>query len=202
VEYMSKDKIGGQILMSMVASKTLPQDLYSPVEALIFTNPNQAVRVQAGNYFKHQGGVNYSYAEIAKIKPDVKKGQQLFIQSCGSCHKAGNIGKDIGPDLTLINKKFDRVSLLDAVINPSAAIVFGYEPWLIDTKDGDSFFGFILADDKTVVIKDAGGIKHTILKDNIVKRTKQTNSLMPDASSLGLSNADLASISVYLLNLK
>jgi hypothetical protein len=59
-----------------------------------------------------------------------------------------------------------------------------------------------LADDKTVVVKDAGGIKHTILKENILKRTKQTNSLMPDASSLGLSNADLASISGYLLNLK
>jgi putative membrane-bound dehydrogenase-like protein len=202
VEYMSKDKIGGQILMSMVASKTLPQDLYNPVEALIFNNPNQAVRVQAGNYFKHQGGVTYSYAEIAKIKPDVKKGQQLFVQSCGSCHKASRIGKDIGPDLTLINKKFDRVSLLDAIINPNAAIVFGYEPWLIDTKDGDSFFGFILADDKTVVIKDAGGTKHTILKENILKRTKQTNSLMPDASSMGLSNADLASVSAFLLNLK
>ena len=41
-----------------------------------------------------------------------------------------------------------------------------------------------------------------ILKENIVKRTKQTNSLMPDASSLGLSNTDLASISAYLLNIK
>ena len=201
-EYMSKNKIGGQLIIGMVASKTLPQDLYSSVEAIIFNNPDQSIRVQAGNYFKHQGGKTYSIPEITRLKPDLNKGKQLFMQSCASCHKAGNLGKEIGPDLSLINKKFDRVSLLDAIINPNAAIVFGYEPWLVDTKDGSTFFGFILADDKTLVIKDAGGTKHTILKENILKRTKQTNSLMPDASSMGLSNADLSSISAFLLNLK
>jgi putative heme-binding domain-containing protein len=201
-EYMSKNKIGGQLIIGMVASKTLPQDLYNSVEAIIFNNPDQSIRVQAGNYFKHQGGKTYSIPEITKLKPDLNKGKQLFLQSCASCHKAGSFGKDIGPDLTLINKKFDRVSLLDAIINPNASIVFGYEPWLVDTKDGSTFYGFILADDKTLVIKDAGGTKHTILKENILKRTKQTNSLMPDASSMGLSNADLSSVSAFLLNLK
>ena len=114
----------------------------------------------------------------------------------------GADGKDIGPDLTLINKKYDKSSLLNAIINPNASIVFGYEPWLIETKEGDTFYGFILADDKTVVIKDISGIKHSIRKEDITKRNKQSKTVMPSAASMGLSNIDLANLVGYLNALK
>jgi putative membrane-bound dehydrogenase-like protein len=201
-QYMAKDAFGGQLLIGMVAAKTLPKDLYPSVETLIFNNPDQSVRVQASNYFKRPSGKVFAISDIAKLKPDVSKGQKIFTQSCATCHKAGKLGNDIGPDLTLIGKKFDRVALLDAIINPNAAIVFGYEPWLINTKDGDTVFGFLLADDKTVVVKDATGKKHTILKENISSREKQTTTLMPDPTSIGLSDKDLANLTEYLLRLK
>ena len=75
----------------------------------------------------------------------------------------GNEGNPIGPELTMINKKFDRTALLDAVINPDAAIVFGYEPWLINKKSGESVYGFLIAENKNnVVLKDIAGKKHVI----------------------------------------
>ena len=202
VQRMAKDPFGGQLLIGMVAAKSLPKDLYPSVETLIFNNPDQSVRVQASNYFKRPSGKVYSITDIAKLKPDISKGKNVFTQSCANCHKAGKMGADIGPDLTLIGKKFDRVALLDAIINPNAAIVFGYEPWLINTKDGDTVFGFLLADDKTVVVKDAAGKKHVIVKENITSREKQPNSLMPDPTSMGLSEKDLANLTEYLLQLK
>ena len=164
--------------------------------------PHQGVRVQASHYFKRPSGKVYSITDIAKLKPDITKGQKVFMQSCATCHKAGKMGADIGPDLTLIGKKFDRIALLDAIINPNAAIVFGYEPWLINTKDGDTVFGFLLADDKTVVIKDVTGKKHVIVKETITSREKQTTTLMPDPTSMGLSEKDLANLTGFLVQLK
>ena len=107
---------------------------------------------------------------------------------------------DVGPNLTQIKNKFQREALLDAIVNPNAGIVFGYEAWLITTKSGDSFFGFLVADGaQAVVIRDLRGIKHTIPTTTIVSRKKQPSSLMPEPSSLGLTDQNLADIAAYLM---
>ena len=71
---------------------------------------------------------------IARMSGNSVKGEKLFAANCASCHKHGASGADIGPDLTLINKKFDKPGLLDAIVNPSASMVFGYEAYTVTTK--------------------------------------------------------------------
>ena len=78
--------------------------------------------------------------------------------------------------------------MLDAIINPSAAIVFGYEPWIVNTKDGQSVYGFLISDNKqTMVIRDIHGQNHVIKKSDISSKQKQEKSLMPDPVSNGLN---------------
>jgi putative heme-binding domain-containing protein len=93
--------------------------------------------------------------------------------------------------------------LLDAIIHPDAGIVFGYEAWTISMDDGQSFFGFLVADGaQTVTIKDLAGRQQTIPTAKIKSRKKQEGSLMPRPAQLGLSKQDLADLSEYLINLK
>jgi putative heme-binding domain-containing protein len=199
-EDMAKDSIGGQILIGLAAEKKIPKAILPFVEEFIFNNPDQAVRTQAGNYFKRPGsGKIYSVEEIAKIKGNPVAGRLLFTQHCATCHKAGSEGNNIGPELTTIGKKFDRTALLDAIINPSAAIVFGYEPWLVNTKDGESVYGFLISENKNnVVLKDIAGKKHVIPVSQISVKQKQNKSLMPDPIANGLSENDLANIAEFL----
>jgi putative membrane-bound dehydrogenase-like protein len=199
---MAKNPIGGQMLMTMAAENKLPKDLYPVVEKEIFKNPDAGVRIQASNVFR-TSGTNYSINSITGLKYDAAEGRRIFEGNCTTCHKVKNNGSDIGPDLTLVQKKFDKPGLLDAIINPSAAIVFGYEPWLITTKDGESLFGFIIADgEQTVVIKDICGKRHVINTNNVSTRKKQDNSLMPAPASLGLTEQNLADLSEYIMTLK
>ena len=110
---------------------------------------------------------------------------------------------DIGPELTQIKKKFDKQALMDAIVNPSSGIVFGYEAWTIQTNDGQSHFGFLVADGKeAVVIKDLSGTRHVIQVKDIVSRQKLEKSLMPGASTLALSDQELADVVSFLNNLK
>ena len=96
------------------------------------------------------------------------------MTNCAVCHKYGADGKDIAPDLSGIGKKFDRAALLDAIINPDGAIVFGYEPWLAKLKDGESVYGFVLAQNKSfVTMKDIAGRKHNIAVSKIESLKKQ-----------------------------
>ena len=200
-EEMAKDSVGGQMLIGLAAEKKIPKAILPFVEELIFNNPDQAVRTQAGKYFKRPGsGKIYSVEEIAKIKGDPVAGRLLFTRRCATCHKAGSEGNNIGPELTTIGKKFDRTALLDAIINPSAAIVFGYEPWLVNTKDGESVYGFLISENKNnVVVKDITGQKHVIPVSQISVKQKQNKSLMPDPIANGLSENDLANIVEFLL---
>jgi putative heme-binding domain-containing protein len=200
-EEMAKDSIGGQMLIGLAAEKKIPKAILSFVEALIFNNPDQSVRIQAGKYFKRPGnGKIFSIEEIIKIKGDATAGRLVFTQRCASCHKAGSEGNTIGPELTMIGKKFDRPALLDAIINPSAAIVFGYEPWLVNKKDGESVYGFLISENKNnVVLKDISGTKHVIPAAQISVKQKQDKSLMPDPIANGLSENDLANVVEFLL---
>jgi putative membrane-bound dehydrogenase-like protein len=203
-QYLAKDSVGGQILIGMASEKKLPQDLMPVVEEVIFSNPNQAVRVQASQYFKRPGvGKVFNLQNITGLKPNGKAGQKVFSTSCATCHKVGKEGMEVGPELTLIKKKFDKLGLLDAIINPSGGIVFGYEGWLINKKDGDSVYGFLVADgEQAVVVKDVAGQKHTIATKDISSRKKQDASLMPDPTMMGLSEKNLADLTEYLLTLK
>src|SRR5690606_17460219 len=143
---------------------------------------------------------NYSIADITAIKSDEKNGRSVFAAHCASCHKVGETGGSIGPELTNIGKKFDRTGLLDAIIHPSAAILLGYEPWLINTKDGASFFGFLISENKqAVIIKDVAGQQHTIATDKISSKQKQNKSLMPEPAVAGISEQELADVAGYLL---
>jgi putative heme-binding domain-containing protein len=198
---MAEDSIGGQMLVALAAENKIPNAILPIVESSIFNNPDLAVRIQAGKYFKRpRTQATYSIEEIIKLKPDEAKGKLVFTQRCATCHKAGSEGNLVGPELTTIGRKFDRTALLDAVMNPDAAIVFGYEPWLINKKNGESFYGFLVAENKeNVVLKDMNGNKHVITVSEISLKEKQNKSLMPDPAAGGLTEADLANVTEYLL---
>ena len=197
---MAADSIGGQLLIGLAAEKKLPVNILPFVEETIFKNPSLAVRMQAANYFNRPGSNKiFSIDEIAKLAGDAVEGKQVFLKSCATCHKSGSEGNSIGPDLTFINKKFGKPELLDAIINPDAAIVFGYEAWLINKKDGESVYGFLLSENKkNIVLKDITGQKHTIPVDQVSVKKKQTKSLMPDPVANGLTEKDLANVIEFL----
>jgi putative heme-binding domain-containing protein len=201
---LAKDSSGGQMLLKEVIEKNVAPELYSVIEEYIFKNPSISVRVQASALFTKPGAKkSYSIPGISAMTGNASSGKALFIKNCTACHRLENKGSEIGPDLSLIGQKYDRNTLLDAIINPSAALVFGYEPWLITTRRGESFFGLLVADGpKTLVIKDLAGRRSIIRTADVASRRKQVNSLMPEPMAFGLTPQDLADISAYLMRLK
>lgn len=200
---MAKDPVGAQMLMGLLAEDQLPADLYPVVEEFLLKNENEALRIQAAGYFSEaKGGGSFSVSGILKLKGDASNGEDIFKKNCASCHRVKSDGQDIGPDLTKIKTKFDRQALLDAIIHPDAGIVFGYEAWTINLKDGQSFFGFLIADGpQTVTIKDLTGKNHVMEATSIRTRKKQEGSLMPAPKALGLTEQDLADLAAYLITL-
>lgn len=200
LQQLASDSVGGQLLIGLASENKFPVALIPAMEEAIFKSPDITVRIQAGKYFKQPGGKkNYSIDEIAAMRGDAEAGKTVFNTYCISCHRVGQTGRDIGPELTTIAKKFDKTRLLDAILNPSAAILLGYEPWVINTKDGGSYFGFLISENKQgITIKDVSGQKHIIPVEKISSRIKQDKSVMPEPSVTGISEKQLADIVAYL----
>lgn len=200
---MSKDKIGGEMLIGLAAEKKLSNEVIAEINKVIFSNPDQTVRVLASNYFKKPGGNTIlSIPAIAKISGNALQGRSAFMSKCSACHRIGKDGADIGPELTMIGKKFEKTGLLDAIVNPSAGMSFGYESWLITKKDGTTASGFLQADGATIILKDMGGQMHSIKAADVAVRKQFTTSIMPEPTALGLNEKDLANLTEYLLTLK
>lgn len=198
---MAESLIGGRLLISMAAKDELPEALITGVSEAIFKNPALEVRTLASAHFKKPDGNQLSIPTILALNGDPSKGQNIFATKCTICHKAGETGKDIGPDLSVIGKKFDQAAMLDAIINPNASIVFGYEPIMIKLKTGQAFYGFLLSEGETVVLKDMAGEKIVIAPNDIESKEKMDAGIMPNAAALGLTEQDLSDLSTYLLTL-
>lgn len=145
-------------------------------------------------------GSDMSVASVAMLTGDARAGLNVFKANCATCHKHGALGAEVGPELTKIHQKFDKNALLDNIIHPNAGIAFGYEPWLITTKKGNTYYGFLVSDgEQAIVIKGVKGQKHTIPTDQITSRRQYKTSLMPDPTAMGLTNQQLADLTAFLL---
>ena len=198
---MALDTVGGYLLISLAADRLLTREVISAISPEIFKNPELEVRTLASEYFEKPGGKKLSARRIVSLKGDIKKGETAFIAKCSTCHSVGNIGKDIGPKLANIGKKLDKTALLDAIINPSAAIAFGYAPVMIKAKNGQAVYGFLLSEGETTVIKDIAGNQHTFKTGDIESKQQMSTSIMPDAAALGFTDQELADLTTYLLSL-
>ena len=135
------------------------------------------------------------------MKGIYEKGRKSLKSNVPLAIKLGIQGNDIGPILSSIGEKLDQKGLLNAILDPSAAIVFGYESVKVKTKSGQTLYGFLLSEGETTVLKDMAGNKTVIKGEEIESTLKMETSIMPDAITLGLTEQDLADLSTYLLNL-
>jgi putative heme-binding domain-containing protein len=196
---------GARFILSLAAEGKFPQEFAEAVTERLYKSSDLSVRALASQYFPRTGAGGDPLPplkELAAVKGDARRGRDVFFgntAACAKCHRFGDEGKDVGPDLSAIRTKFQRPELLDSILNPNGAIAFGYEAWIVKTKSNDVYSGFILADAETVTLKESTGEQRTIAAKDIVLRKKQTISVMPDNVALGLTAQELADLTEFLL---
>lgn len=129
---------------------------------------------------------------------DPYQGKALFDQKCGKCHQLFGVGGNIGPDLTSFNRN-DTRRMLSSIVDPSAEIREGFENFIVMTDDGRIVSGFILDQDKEVlVIRNAEGQTISIEQESIEEMKASSKSVMPDGLLDDLSEIQVRDIFAYL----
>jgi putative membrane-bound dehydrogenase-like protein len=193
-------------LVQRAQAGELDAGLVELVTEAIFRNPDLGVRALAESVFERVGADGRSLprvSELAALRGDAAAGARVYrseAAGCLKCHSFAGLGESIGPDLTTIAEKYKTEALLDAIVNPSAAIAFGYDTWLFKLADGRLLSGFLLAEGATLIVKDTQGLRHVLAADEVVERRKLTLSTMPEGVSSGLQPQELADLAAFLLD--
>lgn len=199
---MAADKVGGQMLLALAEKEALSEEIMTAISNEIFKNPEQAIRVLAGDYFTHPSKVSsLSVSDITVLEGNPGEGKLVYQGKCATCHRIGEEGRNIGPDLSMIGAKLAKDGLMDAIINPSAGVAFGYEMWLITLKDGTVASGFLQADGPIVVLEGMQNEVYNLRAEDIASRKRFRTSIMPQPSDLDMDEADIANLTAYLAGL-
>jgi putative heme-binding domain-containing protein len=130
----------------------------------------------------------------------VEAGAKVFAKAqCINCHRFGDRGDSVGPDLTTVSRRFQKKEILESILYPSLVISDQYASKTIITKDGRTVTGIVAPQsDGSLVVMQSNTQKITIAKDQVDETLPCKISAMPEGLLNTLSLEDISNLFSYL----
>src|SRR5205823_10740699 len=148
----------------------------------------QALFGQAASRSRAQ--VIADYLPALRQKGDATRGVKVFERECQSCHKVGDRGFALGPDLTG-SPSSDPAALLTNVLDPNANVLPTYVQYAVIDQNGRIASGIITAETATsLTLRRGDGAEDTLLRAQIAELTSTGQSLMPEGLEKTISKPE------------
>jgi putative membrane-bound dehydrogenase-like protein len=199
---IGKSYLGEDRVIQLLQTKQIPSEFIAlSIQGLSQGRPDiykKALTYLPGAAKKISENKNISLADLLPLQTNSIRGRKVFRTNCFICHQVKEEGMNFGPPLTAIGEKLPKEGLLMAIINPSAAISFGFETTEILLKNGTSIKGIIAGRTAAeITIRFPGGAVQTIRQQNIKSVKKLEQSMMP-ALHESMTRQELADLLYYL----
>lgn len=145
-------------------------------------------------------------AERAASEGNAAAGKTHFAAgkgTCVACHRVGEVGRAIGPDLSKIGAIRSERDLLESILFPSQTLARDFEAHVLETADGQTMMGVVKSHTaEGLLVVDVAGQEKNISHGQIVSNTTLTTSLMPMGLDQTLPEKELLDLVAYLRSLK
>lgn len=140
------------------------------------------------------------YVGALSAPRDLRRGQDLFRQTCATCHRLGDEGHAVGPDL-MGQLGIAEEGLLKDVLLPDERIRTGYEATLVEMADREPVTGILREDGATsLTVVLPNGVEQVLLRRDVTGVRRLPGSLMPSFAET-LSPEDLAHLLAWMRSL-
>jgi putative heme-binding domain-containing protein len=138
---------------------------------------------------------------------NAERGRAVFFNAekslCVKCHRVGDQGERVGPELTGIGARFGRAYLIESILEPSRSVVPGFAAIRVDLADGRALTGVKTAEnDTTLTLVDPEAKKHELKKADILEQRPVATSAMPEGLEKRLTEPEFVDLIAYLVSLK
>jgi len=131
-----------------------------------------------------------------------EKGREVFTAAqCLACHRFGNEGGAVGPDLTAVFTRFTRRDVLESLIEPSKVISEQYQNSNLTLKNGDELTGRIVeetAQKYSLVTNPLTQARMDVNKADVVKKEASKVSPMPEGLLSTFSREEILDLIAYM----
>jgi putative heme-binding domain-containing protein len=140
---------------------------------------------------------------FASGKGNPARGRERFATHCAQCHRVGQDGGALGPDLSRIGAVRSREALSSAIMEPSASVAPGYRTVVLTTRSGETIRGVAKSEDAfSIQIVDTHERLQGYRKSDLAALTHESQSLMPELWPDELNDRRLDDVIAYLGTLR
>ena len=119
--------------------------------------------------------------------------------ACLKCHRLGSEGGSIAPELTGIGRRFSRIHIIEAILEPSRTIADSFQAHAVRLKDGRFLTGVKAAEsDTTITIGDQDGKVQPIAKSEVESDEPLAVSIMPEGLEKAMTDQELIDLIAFL----
>jgi len=203
---------GVLILVHEIDAKTFDGSTRGEIIDRAAAHPNPMVRDLFDRFLPDDKrvkrlGPNIKPDQILALTGRAANGKKVFFQEggvqCTQCHIIQGQGRNFGPDLSQIGRKYSRSQLLDNILFPSKVIDPAFVAYSVETTSGLSYSALIIRKSATeLVMKDANLAEIKLPMSEVKSMQAQALSSMPEGLLQNLTAQEAADLIEFLVNLK
>nr|MBR9809562.1 c-type cytochrome [bacterium] len=172
------------LLVSIEKKKTFTHQISQAQQKRLLKHPNPTIQKLAKKLFSAKmtprDKIVQEYKAALKLAGDANKGLEVFRKNCVACHRHGEEGYAIGPDIATVKNR-DYESALIQILDPNREILANFEQYFVTLKNGQTVSGRIVRESaSSLTLGRAGGVESEILRKNIKSIISSGRSLMPE----------------------
>jgi putative membrane-bound dehydrogenase-like protein len=197
---------GPKLLLEQVAAGVIQPAEIDPLRRKqLLESKDAAIKEQAAKLFASLNPANRvqalaDYQPVLAMAADATRGKLVFEKNCSTCHKVGDLGVNVAPDISDSRTKTAAQILAD-VIQPNRAIDSNYIGYQVLLADGTIATGLLAAETSTsITLKQPGGKVLTVARDEIEQLKATGVSLMPDGLEKNIPQQDMADLLSFIKN--
>ncbi len=149
-------------------------------------------------------GSDFAPTEVLALRGDAKRGSAVFANESGGqcvrCHRAHGAGRDFGPDLTDIARKYDRAALLTHITQPNLLVAPEHRTHSVILRDDTELTGFLKSRTPTeLLLRLEDGTDRRVPAAQVASTRESALSAMPEGLLAALTAQEAADLLEFLL---
>ena len=200
---MSRDAWRESLLSELESKRLAPTDLDATSRQRLLVHKVPAIRQRAAKILAVDLNTDRvklvsEYLPIVREGGDPQLGSRIFVKRCSQCHKLGDVGHAVGPDLVSLTDK-SAEALMTAILDPNRAVEAKFLTFTAVTKGGVIHNGILASETaSSLTLRAAEGKEVTLLRSEVDELQSSAKSLMPEGLEKELRPVEAAALIAYI----
>ena len=138
------------------------------------------------------------YRPVLETDGNAERGRELFNKNCSQCHRIGDVGHAVGPNLAMVANKTPSF-LLQEILDPNRNVDTRYTSYVAVTKSGLIRTGILSSESSaSITLLATEGKQFSLLRTDLDELRGTGKSLMPEGMEKDLHPQSLRDLIEFL----